>query len=349
MKNLTLKPVKDCKYDLISLGEIMLRFDPGEDRIHNAASFRVWEGGGEYNVAKGLSSCFGQRTAITTALVDNEIGRLIEQKMLAGKVDPSWIKWVGFDGIGRQARNGIYFMERGTGIRGAKSVFDRGQTAVSQLKTGDINWEDLFGRQGVRWFHTGGIFAGLSETTPDVINEAIRVAGKYGTIVSYDPNYRSSLWKSSGGKEASDKINRRFLPYVDVLIGIDSRPDTPTAWKEKLIEISAQYPNLAVIASTRREVQSATRNDWGAVCLTNDGYRETPMMESLEIVDRVGAGDAFATGLIYGLLEDKKAEEALNYGVIHGALTMTTPGDTGMVSKAEVEAVMAGKNGVIDR
>jgi len=219
MAILEIKPKESCRYDLISLGEVMLRLDPGEGRIHTARQFRVWEGGGEYNVARGLRRCFGMRTAIVTALADNAVGRLIEDCILQGGVDTSFLRWVAHDGVGRSVRNGLNFTERGFGIRGALGVSDRGHTAASQMKKGDIGWEDLFDRVGVRWFHTGGIFAALSESTPEVIEEAMKAARKYGTVVSYDLNYRPSLWKSIGGKNRAREVNRRLAPYVDVMLG----------------------------------------------------------------------------------------------------------------------------------
>ena len=198
--NLNVKKREECTFDMLSLGEVMLRLDPGEGRIKTTRSFRAWEGGGEYNVARGLRRCFGLKTAVVTALADNEIGRLVEDFMLQGGVDTSLVKWVKYDGIGRSVRNGLNFTERGYGIRGAVGVSDRGNTAASQLKVGDIDWEYIFGTLGVRWLHTGGIFAALSDTTAQVVIEAVKCAKKYGTIVSYDLNYRPSLWKDIGGQ-----------------------------------------------------------------------------------------------------------------------------------------------------
>ena len=197
--SLGLRDGNDCRFDLVSLGEVMLRFDPGEGRIRNARSFRVWEGGGEYNVARGLRRCFGLRSAIVTALVDNEVGRLVEDCILQGGVDTTFVSWSPFDGTGRAARNGLNFTERGFGVRGAVGVSDRGHTAAAALRAGDVDWEHLFGELGARWFHTGGIFAALSETTPDVIAEAVAAARRHGTVVSYDLNYRPSLWKAAAG------------------------------------------------------------------------------------------------------------------------------------------------------
>jgi 2-dehydro-3-deoxygluconokinase len=337
----------------------MLRFDPGESRIHTTRSFRVWEGGGEYNVARGLRRCFGMRTAVATALADNAVGRLVEDFVLQGGVDVSFVKWVPFDGIGRAVRNGLNFTERGYGIRGALGVSDRGNTAVSQLKKGDIDWEDIFGNHGVRWLHTGGIFAALSETTPEVIEEAMHVAKTHGTIVSYDLNYRPSLWQSIGGKKKAQEVNRRLAQYVDVMIGneedftaclgfevedIDENLSSLDVSNfKKMIKVAAeQFPNFKVTGTTLRTVKSATFNDWGAICWANGEFYEAPLMENLEILDRVGGGDSFASGLIYGLLTTGDPQTAVNYGAAHGALAMTTPGDTSMATMKEVKKIVKG-------
>ena len=217
--SLSIRPQTDCKFDLVSLGEIMLRLDPGEGRIRTSREFKAWEGGGEYNVARGLRRCFGLRTSVVTAFADNEIGRLIEDFIMQGGVDVSLIQWMPYDGLGREVRNGLNFTERGFGVRGAVGVPDRGLTAASQLKAGDVDWDDLFGNQGVRWFHTGGIYAALSESTAEVTAEAVQSAQKHGTIVSYDLNYRPSLWKSIGGIEKAQEVNRSIARNVDVMIG----------------------------------------------------------------------------------------------------------------------------------
>jgi len=359
MTVIDIKPAGSCRYDLISLGEVMLRFDPGERRVHTTRSFMVWEGGGEYNVARGLRRCFGMRTAVVTALAENPVGRLVEDFILQGGVDVSFIKWAPFDGIGRTVRNGLNFTERGHGIRGALGVSDRGNTAVSQLKKGDIDWEDIFGRQGVRWLHTGGIFAALSETTPDVIEEAMQVAKKHGTMISYDLNYRPSLWQSIGGKEKAQEVNRRLAQYVDVMLGNEEDFTASLGFEvegldenlssldvtnfEKMIEVAvAQFPNFKVTGTTLRTVKSANVNDWGAICWANGKFYEAPLRENMEILDRVGGGDSFASGLIYGLLTSGDPQDAVNYGAAHGALAMTTPGDTTMATLKEVEKIMAG-------
>src|SRR5579859_7115933 len=188
-----------CTFGQLSLGEIMLRFDPGEGRVRTARTFKVWEGGGEYNVARGLRRCFGLNTAVATAFADNDVGRLLEDFVLQGGVATEFVKWMPFDGVGRTTRNGLNFTERGFGIRGAVGVSDRGNTAASQLKPGDFDWDHIFGKAGTRWLHTGGIFAALSETTAALTVEAVKAAKKHGVMVSYDLNYRPSLWKSIGG------------------------------------------------------------------------------------------------------------------------------------------------------
>ena len=359
MPVLDMKSKDSCQYDLIAMGEIMLRLDPGDVRIHTARSFRVWEGGGEYNVARGLRRCFGMRTAVVTALADNAVGRLVEDLILQGGVDVSFIRWVPFDGVGRKVRNGLNFTERGFGCRGALGVSDRGRTAVSQLKRGDIHWEEIFGRQGVRWFHTGGIFAALSESTPEVIEEAMVAARKHGTIVSYDLNYRPSLWQDIGGETKSREVNRRLAQYVDVMLGneedftaclgldvegLDRNLSViDVSGFKKMIESAAEmFPNLKVIGTTLRTVKSASINDWGAVCWAGGEFYEAPLRENLEIYDRIGGGDSFSSGLIYGFMSGCDPQTSVNYGAAHGALAMTTPGDTSMATLKEVEKLMAG-------
>ena len=354
-----IKPADSCRYDLVSLGEVMLRLDPGEGRVHTTRSFRVWEGGGEYNVARGLRKCFRLRTAVVTAFADNAVGRLVEDFIMQGGVDVSFIKWVPFDGIGRTVRNGLNFTERGFGLRGALGVSDRGHTAVSQLKQGDIDWEYIFGQCGVRWLHTGGIFAALSESTPAVIEEAMTAAKKHGTVLSYDLNYRPSLWQSIGGKEKAQEVNRRLARYVDVMLGNEEDFTACLGFEvegldenlssldvtnfKKMIEVAVEeFPNFAVTGTTLRTVKSAGINDWGAICWAGGRFYEAPLRENLEILDRVGGGDSFASGLIYGLLTSGDPQTAVNYGAAHGALAMTTPGDTTMATQKEVEKIMAG-------
>ena len=357
--SLTIRPKSECKFDLVSLGEVMLRLDPGEGRIRTAREFKAWEGGGEYNVARGLRKCFGLETSVLTAFADNEIGRLIEDFILQGGVDTSLIKWVPYDGLGREVRNGLNFTERGFGIRGAVGVPDRGLTASSQLQSDDFDFEDVFGRQGVRWFHTGGIFAALSESTAEVTAEAVKVARKYGTVVSYDLNYRPSLWKSIGGIEKAQRVNRAIARNVDVMIGneedftaclgfevegIDENISNIEVdkFKKMITQVVREFPNFKATATTLRSVRTATVNDWGAICWENGIFHESNHWPALEIMDRVGGGDSFASGLIYGFLQGHDGDAAVNYGAVHGALAMTTPGDTSMATLAEVERMMSG-------
>ena len=354
MKLLNVKPAHACRYDLVSLGEVMLRFDPGSERIHTARNFRVWEGGGEYNVARGLRKCFGMKTAVVTSFVDNPVGRLLEDLILQGGMDVSLIKWVPFDGIGRKVRNGLNFTERGFGIRGALGVSDRGNTAASQLKSGDIDWEYIFGKQGVRWFHTGGIFAALSASTPDLIEEALQAARKYGTITSYDLNFRPSLWQDLGGRQKAREVNRRLARHVDVMFGIDDLNEDLSSLdlsqlKQNIQASTKGLPNLKIVSTTLRTVKTATINDWGAICWDGGNLHQAPWRSSLEIFDRVGGGDSFASGFIYGLITTGDPQIALNYGAAHGALTMTTPGDNSMATLKEVEQIMSGEEAGITR
>jgi 2-dehydro-3-deoxygluconokinase len=366
MSTLELKPASDCRYEILTLGEVMIRLDPGDDRIHTARNFRVWEGGGEYNVARGLRRCFNKRAAVVTAIPDNPVGRLLEDLMLQGGINLEYVKWVPFDGVGRQVRVGLNFTERGFGIRCAKGCSDRGHSATSQLKKGDIDWEQIFGRAGVRWFHTGGIFAALSETTADVIVEAIMAAKKYGTVVSYDLNYRASLWKSIGGQKKAQEVNRMLAPYIDVMMGneedftaclglqvpgLDKHLSNldPSNFKKMIQETVKQFPNFKAVATTLRNAKTATINDWGAILYMDGKFYEAAPRQNLEIYDRVGGGDSFASGLIYGLMEGKSPQQAVEYGAAHGALAMTTPGDTTTVSLADVEKAMAGGTARVDR
>ena len=366
MAVIDLKPANECKYDILSLGEVMLRLDPGEGRIHTTRHFRVWEGGGEYNVARGLKRCFGKRAAVVTAIVDNPVGRLLEDLMLQGGVSLEYVRWVPFDGIGRKTRIGLNFTERGIGVRAAVGCSDRANSAASQLKKGDIDWDRIFGADGVRWFHTGGIFAGLSETTPEVIIEAVTTARKHGTVVSYDLNYRNSLWRDIGGQEKARQVNREIASQVDVMLGNEedftaalgfevkgldkgySKLD-PTNFKRMIQEAAKEFPNFKVVATTLRNAKTASVNGWGAVIYADGQFHDATLRSDLEILDRVGGGDSFASGLIYGLMEGKSPEEAVNYGAAHGALAMTTPGDTTMASLSEVEKVMKGGSARVDR
>jgi 2-dehydro-3-deoxygluconokinase len=357
--SLTIRPSTECAFEQLSLGEIMLRLDPGEGRIRTARNFDAWEGGGEYNTSRGLRKCFGMRTAVCTALVDNEVGHLVEDFIMQGGVATDFIRWREDDGIGRTVRNGLNFTERGFGIRGAVGVPDRGNTAASQLKPGDFDWEHIFGKLGVRWFHTGGIFAALSGSTAALAIEAVKAAKRHGTVVSYDLNYRPSLWKTIGGLAKAREVNREIAHHVDVMIGNEEDFTASLGFEvegvgSKLSEIEAEafkaminsavkaFPNFKVAATTLRKVTTATRNDWSAILWHDGKFHQSRAYPDLEILDRVGGGDSFASGLQFGFLRFNDPQKAVEYGAAHGALASTTPGDTSMATQKEVEKTMQG-------
>lgn len=364
--DLNLRDPKDCTFDAVSLGEVMLRLDPGEGRIRTARSFRAWEGGGEYNVIRGLHKCFGMKTAVITAFADNEVGKLMKDFIEEGGVDTSLIYWKKTDGIGRICRNGLNFTERGFGVRGAVGCSDRANTAISQATPEELNFEHIFGDLGVRWLHTGGIYAALSEQACETVIEAIKTAKKYGTVVSYDLNYRPSMWSAIGGLEKCQEVNKEIAKYVDVMIGNEEDFTACLGLQiegqdaglkklnidgyKKMIDHAAEiYPNFKAIATTLRTVKTATVNDWKAICWANGHIYQSKEYNGLEIMDRVGGGDSFASGLVYGLMTTGDPEKAVNYGAAHGALAMTTPGDTSMASVDEVEALMGGAGARVKR
>ncbi|MBP5290989.1 MAG: sugar kinase [Lachnospiraceae bacterium] len=364
--DLKLRPAEECRFDAVSLGEVMLRLDPGEGRIRTARSFRAWEGGGEYNVIRGLHKCFGLKTAVITAFADNEVGTLLEDFICQGGVDPSLIYWKKTDGIGRICRNGLNFTERGFGIRGAVGCSDRANTAISQATPEDLNLEYIFGELGVRWLHTGGIYAALSEQSCETVLEAIRIAKKYGTVISYDLNYRPSMWSAIGGLEKAQEVNKEIAKYVDVMIGNEEdftaclgfaiegndanlKTLNLDGYKKMINEAAATYPNFKAVATTLRQVKTATVNDWSAICWADGEIYKAKDYNGLEIMDRVGGGDSFASGLIFGLMTTGDPELAVNYGAAHGALAMTTPGDTTMANRKEVEAIMGGAGARVQR
>jgi 2-dehydro-3-deoxygluconokinase len=365
MPSIVVQQKEGCRWDLVALGEVMLRFDPGEYRIWTARQFAVSEGGGEYNVARGLKRCFGLDAAIVTAFVKNPVGALLQDLIYQGGVDSSLIRWVDYDGVGRKVRNGLNFTERGFGVRAALGCSDRGHTAIAALKTGEIDWGAIFGAQGARWFHTGGIFCALSETAPDVALEAMQSARKNGAMISYDLNYRDSLWKSIGGKKRAQDVNRRIAPSVDVMLGNEEDFSAtlgynvlgtdehlsaldPENFKKMITNVVQDFP-FKVVATTLRNATTATRNDWGAICYAEGTFYQARNRENLEILDRVGGGDSFASGLIYGFLAGKDPQWAVECGAAHGALAMTTPGDTTMATFDEVQRIMKGGGARVQR
>ncbi len=363
---LDLRPAGNCRWALVALGEVMLRLDPGDMRISTAREFRAWEGGGEYNVARGLRRTFGMPTTVVTAFADNAVGRLLEDLISQGGVDQSHVRWVRFDGVGRMVRNGLNFTERGFGLRAGLGVADRGQTAIAQLQPGEVDWPAIFGAEGARWLHTGGIFAALSESTAAVAREAMSAARAAGTVVSYDLNYRPSLWQANGGAARAREVNRELVALADVLMGneedylealgvqvpgVDAeyRDLDMDAYDAMLKRVMTDLPQLRVAAATLRKASSASRNDWGAIARSRAGSYRAQLRRDLEVYDRIGGGDSFASGLIYGLLTEQGLQRAVELGAAHGALAMTTPGDTAMTTLAEVERVARGGSARISR
>ena len=343
---LKFKLQSECTWDIVSLGEVMLRFDPGDDRIHNARSFRVWEGGGEYNVARNLAKSFRCRAMIATALADNQIGRLVEDLILQGGVDASQIFWRSTDGISREVRNGMYFMERGFGSRPPTGCSDRGNTAVSKLKQGDIDWKGLFTR-GTRWFHTGGIFAGLSETTAEVTAEAMKAAKDSGAVVSYDLNYRDSLWSARGGRDAANKLNRELLKFADVVFGVEDFEAKVTGYSAERLrtaasEMMSRHANIKILATTLRDVHSASRHSIGGACFASDTVTTSAVYNDVEVLDRVGSGDAFASGLIYGLLSNRSLQSSIELAAASAVLSLASLGDGSSATLSEIERLASG-------
>ena len=355
---------KDASFDLVALGEVMLRFDPGENRVRNARSFTVWEGGGEYNVARALSKCFRLKTAVATALCKNDVGFLIEDLIMQGGVDTSLIQWKPFDKIGKDCRNGLNFVERGFGLRGAKSTSDRGHTAVSQIKEGDFDWDAVFSK-GVRVFHTGGIFCALSGSTAKAALEAVRKAGEYGTLVSFDFNYRPSLWACLENADEVKKTIGEILKYTDIVFGNEfdfvnvlgfegeKGSDLDVHDDERYLrfmnKVTEKFPNIKLIATTVRTVHSASCNSLRAVCVKDKKLILSDCYEKLDVLDRIGSGDSFASGFLFSLLSGRNEEDALSFALAHAAFAMTTPGDTSMATREDIENIVNKKTAKVVR
>lgn len=342
---LDIKLATDCRFDVLTLGEVMLRLDPGEGRVRTARAFQVSEGGGEYNVGRALRRCFGHRAALVTAIGDNEVGRLLEDLLLQGGVNLDHVVWKVADDVGREHRTPLNFTERGFGVRSGRGVYDRANSATGALAPDDVDWDHLFGELGVRWFHTGGIFAGLSASTFEVAREAMRSAHRHGTIVSYDVNYRPSLWRAAGGIEAHERMTDELLAEVDVLFGVSA-----VDFDDSVARLASEFAGISVVATTRRAVRSASVNDWGGVGWSRGtGTVLGTEYAGLEILDRVGGGDGFASGVIHGLLDGRPLAHALELGIAHGALVMTTPGDTSAVDRSDVERLASGGDASVIR
>ena len=355
---LNIKSAADCEFDVLSLGECMVRLSPlGHGRIEFARLMDIWVGGGEYNATYALAR-YGLRTGWIGALVDNPIAKIILNHARAVGMDTSHVVMMPYDGIGREARVGLNFTEVGVGPRASVTMYDRGHSATSKMKPGDVDWDTVFKKRGARWIHTGGIFTCLSESTREVAAEALKAAHDAGTIVSYDLNFRSKLWSS----EEAIATTRPLVPYIDCLIGneedfqqvlgfevegadLDGGKELPIdAYKKMVRNVAKAYPNLKVIGTTLREVISASENNWSAILYwaETDEFFQGPQFDRLVIEDRVGGGDGFASGFTFGFLNGMDPQQCVNYGTCHGALLQTTRGDTSELTLSELEKVVGG-------
>jgi len=364
MAGIRIKSQAECRYDALALGEVMMRIDPGDIPTHRARSARIWHGGGETNVAEGLAACFGLRTAVITALVDDGIGRNIENQMREAGVDTSHIIWFNTSGKGKYAtdgkgtlHNGVNFTWAGKGVLPSVTEYYRAHTPVRELKPGDVDWDAVFGG-GVRWFHTGGIYSLISPTSSELALEAMKKAGEHGTFRSSDLNYRS---KVEPNKERARSINKRLVPHVDFLVGNQSdfldalgyesksvaESDPFSVWLEAYAEmlrrVAEDYPNLKIIGTQLRGALTADRINWGAVLydVAEDKVYQAAVREGIEIADRTGGGDSFVSGVAAALMKGKGLQDAVDWGAAHGILVQETPGDTTMVTQAEVEKEVA--------
>jgi 2-dehydro-3-deoxygluconokinase len=347
--------------DFLSLGALVHRLDPGVVPFRKARTFDIHVSGGEYNVAANLSDCFGLKTGMATAMVNYGIGELVQNRLREMGVKPFY-KWFDHDGA-RGPNIATVYSDRGQGVRPPVVFYNRSNEAAAKLKPGDFDWNSIF-KAGVRWFHSGGIYASLSETTSELIFEGMKTAESSGTINSFDLNYRAKLWASIGGLKKAQTVLRKIAGHVQVLIGNEEDlqtglgiPGPEVTSKSKLdadvffqmIErVVEQFPNVKVVATTLREVHSTNRHSWGAVMWYNGKQFVSPTAQ-LDVLDRIGGGDGFATGLIYGLLDGRKPDEALKLGWAHGALLTSFPGDVTMARLPEVEAFARGVSARVQR
>jgi len=328
----------------------MLRFCPADKPLRLASEFTFSEGGGEYNVARAISRCFGHKSGVVTSLVENEIGRLVCHLVEGSGVDVSRILWRKFDGIGKEVRNPLYFAERGFGCRAPKAVMDRGHSGPSQMTVDDIDWDAIFASGDVKWFHTGGIFAGLSESSAEVAEVAMRAARAAGVHVSYDLNFRGSLWQSRGGSVSAAALNRKLAIHADTLFGVGPLIQTtapsnvPEEVEILMKETASAFPQLQSIVVGRRSVHSASSHDYAASSWHKGEISHVDGHQSIEVLDRIGSGDAFAAGYISSMIEGAGQTHALQIGCAAAALTMSTPGDAMMVSREEVESLTGPKS-----
>ncbi len=359
---LKLKTAQEAEFDVLTLGECMVRLSPpGHQRIELTPILEVYAGGGEYNVSYALAR-YGLRTAWTSRLVDNPIGHIIKNHARASGMDISEVIWVPYDGVGRADRIGLNFTEVGIGVRASVTLYDRGHTAIAHMKPGDVDWKRIFGKRGARWFHTGGIFTALSDSCAEVAVEAMKAAHEAGTVVSYDLNFRSKLWPSKKAIE----VTKKLVPYIDVLIGNEEDfqkvlgfevegtdehlKKLPVEGYKKMVErVVTAYPHVLAVGTTLREVVSGLVNNWSAIMYYDGQFYASRRYEHLEIEDRVGGGDGFCSGFVYGLLHGMNPQECVEMGAAHGALLQSTRGDTSMVTMEELKHVMGGGSARIKR
>lgn len=359
---LELKDKNSCEFDLMSLGECMVRLSPpGHQRIEFTPHFEAWCGGGEYNVSYALSR-FGHKTGWTAKLVDNPLGSFIRNHAQASGMDISEVAWAKYDGVGIENRIGLNFTEVGTGIRASVTMYDRGHSATANMKFEDVDWNRIFNERKVRWFHTGGIYTALSDNCAEIVEKAMKMAKESGAIVSYDLNFRGKLWSS---EQAIEKT-KGLVQYIDVLIGNeedfqkvlgfdiegvdDNMKDLPIEnYKNMVRKVVSEYPNLKIVGTTLREVISGLKNNWSAIMYYKGEFYESKRFENLEIEDRVGGGDGFCSGMIYGILNDYSPQECVDLGASHGALLQSTRGDTQMITKEELLHVFKGGSARIKR